>query len=1758
MKSLLLVLIVLCGCVKIYSQAVPDTADLILAFPNEPSSGFFNIDSLMFDTTTAPPSQCARGRFFVIFKTAPLHDSAALNGDGMYSLDDIDDLHVDYFLCRQLDSLAGNLSLKPIEASDSSVYYGRAFFVSFDEYIRVDTVLSYFSAMDSVASVDLASGCYKNLASSSDPGFKVLVGKDEIEGTTGNPWYKRFSNLGFEFNLHLCKIPLAWEITKGASSVYVGVDDGTDDVPSTSTEHRDLHLTSNGGNFYYTAQPGEGLTKFLPLYNHHGMQSLSVINAEDNGLGIVGFAPGLRTFLTDKSAGTGPNPYTLVDVSSDAGTQLPHVMSCSYYYPMGSGSNQRYIDAINSGICVVASNINEEIIASQFESSPGFKEYYEVGGVDADYNPPEAGSLGGLFVDGSNNNGTEDVKVLCVFEYNQSTIQPYESDQNCPRGTTQTYAPQWIDGKPMSIGINKFATGSARIAQKSAALIDLVVPQNFAAITMAGTSSAYEYWAGSNSRAVPQAAAVVGLMNSVQDRLGMAGKNVQKRVYDIMTFTADKIQDVQPQHTAQQSISSEPSAPDGVLSRFVIDNNGTPDNPNDDFPSMRIFAVPNRAYSEQYPDLLDGNGRLKVDYVVQNNDDLKRSWAPRFGFGRLNAFRCLAHSIPKTVGGVVNVKYEYTTGQSLDWDHGHALNGRKFLHLGKFKDATTEVLVGGGLVPTDEPEYMNNNGKTIVGSATLLVPDNSTLVIDGILEKAAGGPSRQITTSGSGVILATGWATDVALQGVVRLSDLRVKRSTGGTAMRTTGSSEVYDTLWVRGSGDLVVESGTLTLKPGALINIYDGAKIIVKPGAEVVLMYTSRIGDRATSYLAKRIVLEAGTDGNPGGKLTVAEGAEEAVIDADIEVNSGAEMVIGSTESEKWPSVYLKSINVKSGGKLKVSHGSAVKRVPNVESCMITVQAGNGLLVPTGATVRLDVPMTVATGGSVMVDPGGVLKVGALNIEPSGKVTVSPGSTLQLIDRENTINGILIAEGTSGQKVTIKATVEDGGGCATLAKKMFANLNVYPTAWLYNTAEPGVTPLEAALTCYLQIRHTVFENTFTTVTNAPIVRKEAGVLDPGHLSFCDFKTDRTIYVGSTLEADYRTQTLFAMNCERSALLKLRNQFGGVSLIDFNKGWNLTRSLDVDNCTFKDHGGLITSEAYRELSRENNDYPIVGLAVSTTKPVSVHNCTMAFLYNGMQLDKCYNSTVSSNTLGAMETAVKARYLLACDNTISGCLYVFDAAQSYLFDNVLGGSMSVTENVLFPSGTTVGFIGSALLQAKSGLSEARNNVLTNYGTGFNLASGHLNIGDLFKYKGGIPNDGENVAVYGRNYFHGYIAEDDNPYQKGVESSDVFLEASGTAFVKCGKNVFRPDFDNPPHDYQIYKKTPGTVTIDISTNEWGSDALNDIRAFHVNPLVVIPNDVDDLRNGQHKYPDEVVCGIWYREHGDLEFDDCVELPEDDNTLFDPARLLGSIDPANFDVLDLGITNTTEGDTNLAKSVYVKASFVLSNNAISPQTRISALAKAFIAAQEHPKSDSVLIDLSNRLRTIANDTSIVDAVRERAILSEVERLEMAGEYDSARVWLDSIRTGLFTGIDSTLIDCMDRWLGVKADTVLSFSQKRDTLNQILTDEMEYLKFPSGMMKQGQPQYKVMPPSSTQSVSLHPNPAENYLVVEFSGFEEDETIVTLVDEFGRECLDATTDRIGHGGTVRMNIGSILPGMYFVRVNDKTHQQSAVLVVIR
>lgn len=486
-----------------------------------------------------------------------------------------------------------------------------------------------------------------------------------------------------------------------------------------------------------------------------------------------------------------------------------------------------------------------------------------------------------------------------------------------------------------SPGTNKFSMveeDSYRMRDKEEAFVDIVCPGDevmVATYTTGDNETKYRLQASGTSLSAPIVSGVVGLMLSTNKLIGvvigtmgtnghlLTGRDVQRKVYDILTFTADKIPD---SNNISRDLHHTGTAPNDYYWRYSYFNGVTDANNHNVFQSDYQF-----------------------NYVVQQNDHMKRSWAQRMGFGRVNAFRAVAHAIGKKGA------YKYQASETLQFENTGNGNvnedDKALMHFGHWANATQSVYETAGNVFSGESSaWKNNNGMTIINGTgtTLTVPTNSILAIDGIVttEDVVFTNKKIIKSQGSsttdpGKILITGYLENVNVEGRIKASDLLITAGTtnpagSGLSFQTNSSipfaanqvSEIYGVVTMKSNGTLEVynNSGCI-MQPGSKIDMQGNKNIYVRSGATLTMKSASTI----TGTSGRKIIVEN------GGKLIIGDEnihteanynyeGQNVDIFAEVEVLDGGQFILG-----QGCSLRLNRFTIQSGGTMQCMQKSSL-----------------------------------------------------------------------------------------------------------------------------------------------------------------------------------------------------------------------------------------------------------------------------------------------------------------------------------------------------------------------------------------------------------------------------------------------------------------------------------------------------------------------------------------------------------------------------------------------------------------------------------------------------------------------------------------------------------------------------------------------------------------------------------------------------------------------------------------------------------------
>ena len=699
---------------------------------------------------------------------------------------------------------------------------------------------------------------------------------------------------GFHWHLYAVNAPMAWRISRGAPDVVVAaVDIWTDTLDA----HPDLHPTSSpdGSGNLIISNGSDGSVKSMPLRGGHGLTVIGMAVAE--GAPDTGEPPaneGPMIGISPESRGLALRSEHDVlrvdtDLTPNGRRALPAVCNVS----LVDFSRENYRAIVEAGVVVVSAAGNSRKLPQFAEARDTVADGERV----RIHYPRILYPAGFAFPDSAApQDPLRDVKILAVGGVRDGDVTCSDSSICGGEfyGCRYNYGWSWrgplqfVDNWNFSVGTDKFNSDpdpDVRILARERAFIDIVAPSN-PLMSLSGDSATYGFSSGT-SQGSPLVAGVAALMLSIDRTLGLpggfdsagvfsGGAALQRRAYDILTFTAEKIDD-----TCNMFYRFSPTY--GYFAR--------------DYRDRKVFMA---------LDNMDGSP-IQYKYQTQVNDPLRRSWAQRVGFGMVDAYRATAHAIP------LKAPPEFTRSGALDFS-GATRNsdGRQLMHMGAWRPAAggtghAAVLDAGGV--SLPGEIHNNQGLTTLrGDIELEVDgDDKLLAIDGIVRADASRTKPGITSRNGAVIMAAGMLDNVRLEGRLTIGDLIVATNNVENqppSIAAAGDySEVFGELVLQQSVNMAILDGSTTIHPGARITARGENDIRVKQDARLHMRYSSQIKQLANA--GARIVLEDGATLEcegivnlhitvellPGAELRLSPGAK--VSCDSVRIHPGARVVL-------------------------------------------------------------------------------------------------------------------------------------------------------------------------------------------------------------------------------------------------------------------------------------------------------------------------------------------------------------------------------------------------------------------------------------------------------------------------------------------------------------------------------------------------------------------------------------------------------------------------------------------------------------------------------------------------------------------------------------------------------------------------------------------------------------------------------------------------------------------------------------------------
>ncbi|MBI3260476.1 MAG: T9SS type A sorting domain-containing protein [Ignavibacteriae bacterium] len=963
-------LLLFCGAFVTSFSAPPPDSCLKMVLSNDfhfdstgISQGSHNPDSVMIDTCSGSPTfgHLFTKRWFAISFPPNFYPfDHQLDSGEVKGVSDIDSAHLD--LLNRFLGLQDTFGLIFFQGlqfppSDSILMLGPSIRFYFDEYQDGEFIAEHFTTtIDSVRKVAFQMRAATPTIIPNDKGMKANNSIGEIQVLYPDHVYRNYRPNGFQSYMYNINAPMAWELTYGSSDVCIDFEEfwNMDIEMSHPDVVPNLVNKPNKGDAFFP--------QMMTLKTGHGLYVMSCAIAQNgNDYPLVGSAPQCKGIATDIS---GNDPTSEIDIDGvvNGYIKFPDIRNMSY-----EQTGTYYSKDIDAGIVCVANTGNTRGMDLKRIRPDGVYPN----------EPSKRWPGASTFIDPAYPaNPAKDYKVICVggtdvgdfLDRNCNPWNDYTSPAN-----SMVYSDnfQFWTYHNFSPGTQKFDKSSNIFDRKDAkeqAMTDIVAPAVVTAADGEMHDGFFPGWRNDrkydiNISGVSNATAIVsgitGLMLSANKFMGVPldgnskpinGKDVQRKAYDILTFTAKKIPDFQNFSTDIQT---------DILS------------------SMKSFNSDEN---------LDGS-KIQYNYKTQWNDNLKRSWAQRMGFGLVDAYRAVAHSIMQkgayeyNLSGSTSLTFNADNagdarGYTLPAANGTPYGGRKAMHFGsKVKEGTGDfemplfrgpstgndgelnVLEWGGV--SLPGEFHNNQGVTKITSTNLAqnyleVPPGCILAIDGIIFSDQPQYNHYIRTSStnSSIIEMEGMIKDIELHGNLRIGDVILDGSIdNGVAAEsgcigfgkrdpTSGPSEIYGNVNVINKG-FIYANGEVVMQPGASVNLNGEKDFHLKGGWTAMGIF-------------RKDVMQHNT------KIT-------------------------STTGRK-----------------------------------VTVEDGVTLYIDVDAVATFDCELNIKNHGSVILVGGSVAKVKYLNVEPGGSIIIDTNATLVLSNEKQICNGILTINALSTKKANI------------------------------------------------------------------------------------------------------------------------------------------------------------------------------------------------------------------------------------------------------------------------------------------------------------------------------------------------------------------------------------------------------------------------------------------------------------------------------------------------------------------------------------------------------------------------------------------------------------------------------------------------------------------------------------------------------------------------------------------------------------------
>lgn len=1462
-----------------------------------------------------------------------------------------------------------------------------------------------------------------------------------------------YHRAGLQWGLYAARIPMAWEVTMGNSEVRVLIADAAtepsytndeldpsygftsgvglnmdasqevntmgnlggredlvmnihrlqtdgsyvtiEDEAQNSSQDGNIHVFEKmengrwvpdvGQDIHNQSNQSENFTVRMSATNNHAVQCLSIMACQSNGKGMVGIAPNCKYFISSYSK----NPLTLDLDPSSPGLQLAHIYSASSEFstfPMSQNSFP-VVTPTHVGALQVKKILTEKDPYCLYKPSINFDKRMDVSAWQ-----DTRSVVGSTWNDGVvvNTTAVDGVDPDCAsFDREINLFKSYfDNNPNTPKysfwhqkpelqGTTATPSNVLYEASSSCGVTQEESEGCYRLkllenlnsAQAWAQHPDIVVPSS---ILCEGTGETYKQHLADQSYVLPFVNGVFALMRSV-DLTG--GVNLSTE-----TLLAT---DIQISGCYNDYYSANP-----VLVNTALQTENTIVWKNElhrrmrDVMTFTARKVPNPTYT----------------YSVQTGDPMKRSWSYNYGYGLIDAYRCIAQSIP------AKGLNSYGNNDQINFTNGTIINGKKYVHFGawgRYPDSfeNNKVLFDSpafGFTPTGEGSHLSF-GKTILGSNTYTVGTDNVLCIDGIVEFTSNG-TLSTTINTNGRIMFSGYlqGSNGALNGNLTLGDVVFKGGVVNFSPQSGEECKVFGNVIFQNDAEPIFSvTGVTKVYSGASIELHGSKDLVITNGAVLDLDYGCDIKAVA---LGRKVIV-----GN-GGKISVKNNSRSVNIDADVVVQSGGEIEFKSLAPFS-SGIHVRSLKVEESGKITVVGRASIDpligltALPMVELPEATAPATSVVTFPNGGNNHFDLShakLKLLENAAINLTQQDTLSLGALEGGRNSTIRVDNQSNLQLAAQPNTkfeSEGRILVEGLNPQsKSEVNAIIFDGHCYEQPAVPRL----VIKTEQNPFTGVTSSNPLDKVFTGF-RAHNAKFSNVYVDLVNAPIINGFSNVDNDGFggIAHSDFLMNRDQVKGLTGFVRDGAMLSVYYNLDLRAHAE-------ISAPDVE---SRIRTVKITSCLFKDPGGKWNTFYYYRAPQQNDplsekNFPEVsGIATTKLSHVKVQTSKFAYLASGVSCISSGFNEFSSNTVVHSLTGFSDQLSTNqfCTNHFSETrlgINFKNSLFSRVYDNEFGKSITASTEGFFEENAE--FMGNAVSHENSGNLLMRGNEIVNAKSGLRATNGtQILVDSKTRF---FPTETNWVVRHeheGRNDIDMDVARvNDNPFlfksyttavSRENKSYDFDVTLYANLLVECGYN--RIDKGSQYHLHRQLDESPDTrnivKTVRVNNNEWISTSASN-PALEVNAVRYEPGLFDIVGNVLNEHDvTEPVCAALV---GNWEVHCPSYLYRDSDV---DIRYYDGYRPNEFRIADL--------DTAIVW---------MSNNNLIAEQRFDAV----VAALEIV---TILQDTTyNRLfeeacDSVVSDTVLPCYVRMKALTAGIYSLDVSNRHQEALDRIDSLDT-------------------------------------------------------------------------------------------------------------------------------------------------------